>query len=287
MQRPHDPRLPAHPAGPPPSGTVPRQGGPHGSHGERGQDRPGDVPPAPDPAARPEAAAGHASAQAEGPAPAGHPAGPLPAPRRMPERYSVRAQVLGELRAALLAGELAPGSVHSAPGLGARYGVSATPVREAMQLLAQEGAVEVLPNRGFRVARHTERDVGQLARVRLLIEAPAVADLAGSLRAARWEELRPYADAAASAAAGGDRADYADADRAFHRALLGLTGNPHLVATADALHRRAQWASAAALPAARRPALHAHAAHHAALLGALASGAPTEPLLRAHLAACP
>jgi DNA-binding GntR family transcriptional regulator len=205
----------------------------------------------------------------------------------MPERYSVRAQVLGELRAALLAGELAPGSVHSAPGLGARYGVSATPVREAMQLLAQEGAVEVLPNRGFRVARHTERDVGQLARVRLLIEAPAVADLAGSLRAARWEELRPYAEAAASAAAGGDRADYADADRAFHRALLGLTGNPHLVATADALHRRAQWASAAALPAARRPALHAHAAHHAALLGALASGAPTEPLLRAHLAACP
>ena len=48
-------------------------------------------------------------------------------------------------------GELCPGEVYSAPALGERFGVSATPVREAMQQLALEGAVEVVPNRGFRV----------------------------------------------------------------------------------------------------------------------------------------
>lgn len=204
----------------------------------------------------------------------------------MPERLSVRAQVLDELRDALLTGELPPGSVHSAPALAARYGVSATPVREAMQLLAQEGAVEVLPNRGFRVACHTERDLAEIAEVRMLVEVPVVLGLARTVAASRWEALRPLADTGVAAAAAGERAAYAEADRAFHRALLGLAGNPHLVAVADDLHRRAQWPSAGATPG-RRPALLAHAAHHAALLTALSSGGPVEPLLRAHLAASP
>ncbi|WP_327288194.1 GntR family transcriptional regulator [Streptomyces sp. NBC_01198] len=211
---------------------------------------------------------------------------PLPAPRRMPERLSVRDQVLGELRDALLAGELPPGSVHSGPALAARYGVSATPVREAMQLLAREGAVEVLPNRGFRVVCRTDRDLAQIAEVRMLVEVPVVLELARTVPASRWEELRPLADAALAAAAAGERAGYAEADRAFHRALLGLAGNPHMVAVADDLHRRAQWPSAGPGPA-RRPALLAHAAQHAALLAALAAGASPEAVLRAHLAACP
>lgn len=211
---------------------------------------------------------------------------PLPAPRRMPERLSVRDQVLDDLRDALLAGELPPGSVHSAPALAARYGVSATPVREAMQLLAREGAVEVLPNRGFRVVCRTERDLAQIAEVRMLVEIPVLLHLARSVPAARWAELRPLADATVAAAAAGDRPGYAEADRAFHRALLGLAGNPHMVAVADDLQRRAQWPSAGAAPT-RRPTLLAHAGHHVTLLTALTAGTPAEPVLRAHLSACP
>ncbi|NEC19489.1 GntR family transcriptional regulator, partial [Streptomyces parvus] len=82
-----------------------------------------------------------------------------PAPRAV-QRHSVRGQILDALRAALVDGELVPGQVYSAPALGARFGVSATPVREAMQRLAVEGAVEVVPNRGFRV---TERGPRELA----------------------------------------------------------------------------------------------------------------------------
>lgn len=70
--------------------------------------------------------------------------------RGVVERTSVRGQVLDALRAALVSGDLAPGEVYSGPALGERFGVSATPVREAMQQLAREGAVEVVPNRGFR-----------------------------------------------------------------------------------------------------------------------------------------
>lgn len=203
------------------------------------------------------------------PAPAHGARIPLPAPRRLPERHSVRGQVHDELRAALLAGELPPGSVHSAPALAARYGVSATPVREAMQLLAQEGAVEVLPNRGFRVVPHTPADLAQIAEVRMLVEIPVVLALARTLPAARWAQLHPLADAAEAAARAGDRAGYAEADRAFHRALLRHHGNARLLGVADDLHRRAQWPLVGAPATRGRADLVADAAEHTSLLDAL------------------
>ncbi|MFC8915297.1 GntR family transcriptional regulator [Streptomyces sp. NPDC047821] len=190
-----------------------------------------------------------------------------PAPRLV-QRHSVRGQVLDALRTALVSGELVPGEVYSAPALGARLGVSATPVREAMQQLATEGAVEVVPNRGFRVTRRTPRELAELAEVRALIEVPVMLRLARTVPADRWSELRPLAEATSAAAALGDRAHYAESDRAFHRAVLALAGNEQLVAIAEDLHRRSQWPLVAG-PATRRADLVADAAEHSALLDAL------------------
>ncbi|WP_326693746.1 GntR family transcriptional regulator [Streptomyces sp. NBC_01766] len=184
------------------------------------------------------------------------------------QRHSVRGQILDALRAALVGGELLPGEVYSAPVLGMRFGVSATPVREAMQQLAVEGAVEVVPNRGFRVAERSARELSELAEVRALIEVPVMLRLARSVPARRWTELRPLAEATVSAAAVGDRARYAESDRAFHGAVLGLSGNQQLVGVADDLHRRAQWPLVSA-SVTRRADLLADAAEHTALLDAL------------------
>ncbi|MFJ8823994.1 GntR family transcriptional regulator [Streptomyces sp. NPDC102467] len=188
------------------------------------------------------------------------PPAPRAAVRGTVERTSVRGQVLDALRAALVSGELAPGEVYSAPALGERFGVSATPVREAMQQLAGEGAVEVVPNRGFRVAERTARERAELAEVRGLIEAPVVLRLARTLPTGRWAAVRTRADDTVAAAASGDRARYADADRAFHRAVLSLAGNEQLVRIADDLRRRVVWAGCD---------LAADAAQHVALLDAL------------------
>lgn len=214
---------------------------------------------------------------------------PAAAPRRLPERHTVRDQVLSALRRALVTGELEPGAVYSAPILAERFGVSATPVREAMQLLAREGTVEAMPNRGFRVAEHSPRDLAELAEVRALLEVPVMLRLARTQPPERWEPLRPLAEATLAAAALGDRAAYAEADRAFHRALLELSGNRQLAALADELHRRAaQWPMTATV----RPRtgvvcaeLVADATEHAALLEALtAADLPTvESLVRGHI----
>lgn len=204
-------------------------------------------------------------------------------PLRLPERLSVRDQVLAALRGAIAGGELAPGSVHSAPALAARHGVSATPVREAMQVLAREGAVEVLPNRGFRIAERSARDLAELAEIRALLEVPVLLASARAVPAQRWEALRPLAEATVAAAALGDGGAYAEADRAFHRALLELSGNLQLVAVADDLLRRAQVPRSRS--AARPAELAADAAEHGALLDAVAAGelAAVESLARGHL----
>ena len=220
------------------------------------------------------------------PAPAaGQRPAPQPRPRTLPERHSVRAQVLAALRDALASGELQPGGTYSAPFLAERYGVSATPVREAMQQLVSEGVVETVPNRGFRVAVNSPRDLAELAEVRADLEVPAVLRLGRTLPRERWDELGPLAEATVAAAAAGDRAAYAEADLGFHRALLALTGNRQLVRVAGELHRKAQTpAVGRRLPGAAE--LMAGAAEHRQLLDALRQGelATAERLLRAHLA---
>ncbi|MFD8999887.1 GntR family transcriptional regulator [Streptomyces sp. NPDC059582] len=196
---------------------------------------------------------------------------PIPRPRPVVQRSSVRGQIVDALRTALAAGELAPGEVYSAPALGERFGVSATPVREAMQQLALEGAVEVVPNRGFRVIQRDARELAELAEVRGLIEVPVMLRLARAVPAARWAELRPVAEATVRAASTGCRATYAESDRAFHRAVLSLAGNEQLLRITDDLHRRAQWPLVGGPARQRRAELVADAAEHMVLLDALAA----------------
>ncbi|MFJ4438301.1 GntR family transcriptional regulator [Streptomyces sp. NPDC088923] len=240
--------------------------------------------------------AGWGSGAGAGPGGPAGPPGPLPHPAdlahgsargqdhpghaRTPlRRASVRGQVLEALRAALDSGELEPGRVYSAPALGERYGVSATPVREAMQRLAAEGAVETVPNRGFRVLARTAADTAALAEVLLLMELPVLTRLAATLPALP-PELRPLARRTEELARTGDRTGYGEADRAFHGALLGLHGNSQLTRVAEALHLRA------GSPRARTPRAWAEeAAQHAALLDAIerADTATLAAVLRAHL----
>ncbi|MGW4435495.1 GntR family transcriptional regulator [Streptomyces sp. NPDC004596] len=194
---------------------------------------------------------------------------PVPRPRAAVRRSSVRGQILDALRTALVAGELTPGEVYSAPALGERFGVSATPVREAMQQLTLEGAVEVVPNRGFRVVRRGARELAELAEVRALLEVPVVLRLARTVPAERWAELRPLAEDTVRAASSGCPAAYAETDRAFHGAVLALAGNAQLVRMAEDVHRRSQWPLAGGPARHRSTDLMADAAEHTALLDAL------------------
>ena len=212
--------------------------------------------------------------------------GAQPSVRPLEQRESLRDSVANALRAAVISGELEPGQVYSAPTLGARFGVSATPVREAMQQLALEGAVEVVPNRGFRVIVRGTRELAELAEVRALIEVPVMLRLARTVPAEHWTELRPVAEATVRAAASGCRATYAESDRVFHRAVLALCGNDQLVSIAEDLHRRSQWPLVGGPVPHGRADLLADAAEHLTLLEALGAGDVdvVQALVREHFA---
>lgn len=147
----------------------------------------------------------------------------------VPERLSIRDHVAHALRAALIAGELRPGAVYSAPQLAAQFGVSATPVREAMLDLTREGMVEPVRNKGFRVTELTARDLAEYVAIRELIEVPTVGEVARTGDPATLEELRPVAREIVAAAHAVDLVGFLEADRRFHLALLELAGNRRLV----------------------------------------------------------
>lgn len=145
------------------------------------------------------------------------------------EKANLRERVLRALRAAIISGELTPGEVYSAPSLAARFGVSATPVREAMLDLAKENLVVVVPNKGFRVTVVDEEQLDQITAIRRLLEPPVVADVTDLIPAEDFAGLRQLAQEIVDGARAGDLAQYTEADREFHLRLLGYSGNQRLV----------------------------------------------------------
>jgi DNA-binding GntR family transcriptional regulator len=154
------------------------------------------------------------------------------------ERPSLREEVADRLRAALVAGQMRAGVIYSVPALAEQFGVSATPVREAMLDLVNDGLVESVRNKGFRVTEPTDRELDEITHLRALIEVPTVADLATYADASAIEALRPLAALIVSSAEAGDLIGYIEADRSFHLQLLRLSGNARLVQVVDELRAR-------------------------------------------------
>ncbi|MEV7413747.1 GntR family transcriptional regulator [Streptomyces sp. NPDC089919] len=195
----------------------------------------------------------------------------------------LRDQVAHALRAALIAGELRPGQVYSAPGLAAEYGVSATPVREAMLDLAREGLVEPVRNKGFRVTEVSERDLDQYTELRAMIEVPTIGRVTALATAEQLEALRPVAEEIVTTARNHDLIGYLEADRRFHLGLLGLAGNERLVETVGDLRKRSRLYGLTGLD--RAGLLVPSAEEHHELLDVMLSGdaAAAEALMERHL----
>lgn len=155
-------------------------------------------------------------------------------------RSSYRERIREALRAAVIAGELSPGEVYSAPALADQFGVSATPVREAMLDLVKEELVEPVRNKGFRVRVVSEEQLDEYTQLRQLIEIPTTAALAATADPADVEALRPLAQEIIEAANDEDLIRYIEADMRFHLQLLSLTGNRTLVETVRNLRQRSR-----------------------------------------------
>jgi DNA-binding GntR family transcriptional regulator len=198
-------------------------------------------------------------------------------------RTNLREEALAVLRAAILGGDLAPGSIHSAVSLAERLGVSPTPVREAMLDLVKSGLVEVLPNRGFRVTVIDDRDMDEIYELRTMLEVPALALVIERSSELDLRALRsPLAELEAAAADRDVRA-FLVADRTFHLDLLALAGNRRLVGIVAELRDQTRIIGLQSLAAAG--ALAASAAEHRPILEAVQArdAAAAQRLMVLHL----
>jgi DNA-binding GntR family transcriptional regulator len=124
------------------------------------------------------------------------------------------------LRAAILDGEVPPGSPIPVDQVATAFGVSRIPVREALMTLIGEGLVDHRPNGGYRVAMMTAPEFGEFYLVR---EALEVAALRTAVRLARPDDdvsaREAYATLDAAVVAGDARAHHRESRR-FHLALI-------------------------------------------------------------------
>jgi DNA-binding GntR family transcriptional regulator len=195
------------------------------------------------------------------------------APEGLPtigERTSLRERVAESLRAALVSGRMVPGTTYSIPALAEQFGVSATPVREAMLDLVNEGIMSAVPNKGFRVVELSDAELDQITELRRLLEVPTVGELAGAIDRAAVRRLRSLADAVSDAARRGDVVAYVEADRELHLALLAEAGNPRLVEMVGRLRDQSRLYGLEQLAA--EGVLVDSAAEHMRLIDALESG---------------
>jgi DNA-binding GntR family transcriptional regulator len=196
---------------------------------------------------------------------------------------SLRDQVRRSLEAAMIAGELKPGELYSAPALGERFGVSATPVREAMLDLSKDGFVVAERNRGFRVVEMSEGDLDEICQIRLLLEVPTTVEVARIITPPVLDRLAVIADEIVEAAARGDLIDYLDSDRRFHVLLISQLGNDRLTELVDRLRRQTRLFGLDAL--AISGSLIASAQEHHGLIEAMRARdtARTKSLINSHI----
>ncbi|MDF9810979.1 GntR family transcriptional regulator [Streptomyces sp. SPB162] len=197
------------------------------------------------------------------------------APAPIPSRTQY---VLEAIKHGILTGQLRPGQPLVEADLAAQFGVSKTPVREALKTLAGTGLVVMSQYKGVTVRAVDAAMAREIYDVRLLLEPEA---LRRSI--VRKESLAAAQDALVRAEGAEDRADRSLANRDFHRALYLPCGNPLLTRMLDEVRDQAALVSAVAWAAS--PSWEQEAREHQEILRtALAGDADgAARLLHAHI----
>lgn len=148
-------------------------------------------------------------------------------------RSSTIDEVASLLRADIVSGELAPGTQLREVALAESIGVSRPSLREALQVLRQEGLVRHEPHRGTFVTTIGPEEIVDIYQVRRVLEGSA----ARACRKAGAAEIAAVGEAftALAEVTGGDNFDVIGADLRFHQSIVALLGSPRLDAVFDSV----------------------------------------------------
>lgn len=142
-----------------------------------------------------------------------------------------------EVRRAIIMGHLEPGERLSMSDLAEHYATSVTPVRDALQMLSQEGLVTIKPRSGYFVTRLTLKELHDLLELRQILELASVERAAERITP---EQLRRLETVHAGYTGDDDKSydRYTDENRRFHTLIAEGSGNGKLAEMLGHLHDR-------------------------------------------------
>ena len=158
----------------------------------------------------------------------------------MPKKNKPRTsknQIYATLRSEIILGHRKPGERMAVDDLKARFGTSVTPVRDALQMLNQEGLITIKPRSGYFITRITLKALHDMLELREILEVAAVERAAAIISDAQLAALKHVH---AGYTGDDDKAytRYTDENRRFHYLLALASDNQELALALRCLHDR-------------------------------------------------
>ena len=150
---------------------------------------------------------------------------------------SLEEQVTATLESEILTGTLASGTALTEQSLSKRLGVSRTPIRAALHTLAEEGLINLIPNKGAVVVGVTREDLIDIYKIRMRLEGLASALAAERISREDLATLRESVELAEFYISRNDTEHLKELDTQFHAIIYRASGNRMLNKTLSELHR--------------------------------------------------
>ena len=204
-------------------------------------------------------------------------------PHRLDRSRHAAPQVFDKLRESIIGLELSPGTVLSRADLATRFGISQTPVRDALIRLGEEGLVDIFPQHATVVSRIDVGSARQVHFLRRSIELEVVRTLAEQPEPALIAKLRTQLKLQSALVDTTDYAEFVAADQAFHQALYEAAQVPDLWRLTRRMSGHLDRLRRLHLPA--KGKTRAVVRDHTAIVDAIAAGnaAKAQDALREHL----
>jgi DNA-binding GntR family transcriptional regulator len=143
-----------------------------------------------------------------------------------PRTVTAASRIYADLRAELVSLERHPGEAISEGEIAVSYGVSRTPVREAILKLSDEGLVEIFPQSGINVSRIPIRALPEAIVIRRALEETTARITAEHATPSQILALHSVVERQREADAAGDREAFHQADELFHATIAEIAGYP-------------------------------------------------------------
>ncbi|WP_298272634.1 GntR family transcriptional regulator [uncultured Bradyrhizobium sp.] len=164
------------------------------------------------------------------------------AARKLPERVALHEQALARLRTLIVRGDLAPGVAILETKLSEELGISRTPLREALKLLAAEGLLELRSNRSAQIAPLRPVEIDEIFEVISALEGIAAELAASRMTSAELRRLTQLQDRMETHHEDGRLDDYFKINQEIHSFIVACAKNAVLKSTHDGLLARAERA---------------------------------------------